>query len=630
MTAAIICYYNMKGREKIQLLALLALLCLIMSACSSQNDVKSPEKTEAPSEATGEFIFYKGDNLKWSFKVLPASDPTSSVVLINSTTAQVNGNGTFYYHKLNDCTASVSCFFLTRIAVGGNLVGQWNQYEITLTFLSAHHGRFTGIEKKNPQDSGSEIRGMFVYDSDMELEEILKKYGDDDPDVNWSCLTKHDWLNRISDNYWTKYSFDDDGKVIFEVSQGELVRLSGTYAIDKKSLSLRMTLGDMTEFKVLLLDDNSLKIYNAELGLNHATTYKAVPKQEIPEGNVNISAPELNVTESTLQIKGTILSDMELDSKGVLLSFEPDGTIEKREEKFSSPSNIVDLKLDIAAGYKYHVKLFAKIKGGDYVYGEEKVFTAPGKKVTNIEGEQVFWNPKNVRVKLEIPPYLVKDYGICWSEKPLPTVSDNYLPEKKYENKLNRTDVWELTDLKRKTEYYVRTYHIEGSKIIYYPGEIKCQTLGLDKNINLELQFDPNNFKKGEVNSYYGELRNVNFVVSWSGLPEGSYKANIYFFNRNINSDYGALRRQFFISESNGSESLSAEKLVFYVPVFGLKSSGSYIEVKISGLDDTLIASAYYKCAWNYTKFIFNSEPQSKTWIMDSNSSEGAINACIQ
>lgn len=517
-------------------LVLLALLCLIMPACSSQDDVISPEKTEAPLDATGEFKFYKGDNLNWSFRVLPASDPTSSIALINSTTAQVNGTGTFYYRRINEISASVSCFFVTRIAIGGNIVGQWNQYELTLIFLSAHHGYFTGVEKKNPEDSGSEISGRFVYDSEMELEEILKEHGD-----------------------------DDNGN----------------------------------------------------------------PKQEISEGNVDISAPELNVIGSTLQVKGIILSDMEFDSNGAILSFEPDGNVEKCEERVASSSNIVDLKFNIAAGYKYYVRLFAKIKGGDYVYGEEKEFTAPGEKVTQVKGEQVFWNPGIVKVKLEIPPYLVKDYGICWSEKPHPTVTDNYLPEKKYEKELNRTDIWELTDLKRTMEYYVRTYHIEGSKITYYPGEIKCQTLGLDKNINLDIQFNPTNFKKGTVGIYYGELPNVNFVVSWAGFPEGTYKADVYFFNRNNKNDYGGVRRQFFIDKSNGSESLLAEKLVFYVPISGLESSGSYIEVKISSLDDTPIATAYYKCAWNYTKFIFNPEPQSKVWVMDSNSSEGAINACM-
>lgn len=632
-TAAIICYFNMMEREKFSVFVfvLLTLLSLIMPACSSQDDVKGMEKIEAPSDATGEFKFYKGDNLKWSFKVLPASDPTSSIVLINSTTAQVNGTGTFYYHRINETSASVSCYFVTRIAVGGNLVGQWNQYEITLTFLSAHHGYFTGVEKKNPEDAGSEIRGRFVYDSKMELEEILEKYGDDDnddPDVNWSCLTKYDWLNRISDYSWTKYSFGDDGKVVFEAKQGELTRLSGTYIVDKKESTLRVTFGDITEFEVLSLDDNSLKICNAELGVNFATVYEAIPKQEISEGNVNISAPEFNVAGSTLQVKGTILSSMELDSKGVILSLEPNGNVEKCEERLASLSNIVDLKFSIAAGYKYYVRLFAKIKGGDYVYGEEKVFTAPGKKVTQVEGEQVYWNPCKVKVRLKLPPYLIKDYGICWSEKPLPTITDNYLPEKKYDSKqLNRVEDWELKDLKRETKYYIRTYHIEGAEIIYYPGVAEVQTLGLDKKFDLDLQFNPANFKTGEKGWWFGELSNVNFHVSWKGLPKDSYKAEVYFYSLN---DYGSFRSSFYIDGEEGEKDLFANKLVFYYLVTGSEPScGSYVTISLSKLDNTSVATAYYRCAWNYQKFVFNPVQQGDRWVFSGADSEAALIRCM-
>ena len=152
------------------------MLCIGMPSCQSDEDLpdsKDYGKAEAPADPTGEFKFYKGDNLKWFFKVLPSYNSEDAVIAINSTTASVYGLGSFYYQKKSETEASVSCFFQTQISVGGNKVGQWNQYEIKLTFLSGHHGTFSGVEKKNPEDKGTEIIGMFVYDSDMELSEIL-------------------------------------------------------------------------------------------------------------------------------------------------------------------------------------------------------------------------------------------------------------------------------------------------------------------------------------------------------------------------------------------------------------------------------------------------------------------------
>lgn len=158
-----------------------------MPSCQSDEDLPNSKEygnPEAPANPSGEFKFYEGDNLNWSFKVLPSSNPTNAVISINSTTAQVYGLGSFYYQKDSEIEASVSCFFQTQIIVGGNTIGQWNQYEIKLTFLSGHHGTFSGVEKKNPEDKGTEITGMFVYDTDLELKEILDELNDDEDVVD--------------------------------------------------------------------------------------------------------------------------------------------------------------------------------------------------------------------------------------------------------------------------------------------------------------------------------------------------------------------------------------------------------------------------------------------------------------
>lgn len=616
------------------IILMVTLLCMAITACNSGDGLTSPDelgKAESPTQPDGEFKFYKNDNLIWSFKVLPSSDPTSAVISVNSNTAQVDGLGNFYYKKLGQTTASVSCFYTTKIGIGSTSIGQWNQYEITLTFLSAHHGRFYGVEKKNPESKGTEISGMFVYDSDLELEEILDKTGSsDNSKVDWNNLTKYAWLNKVSDKNWTKYIFDENGNVIFEIYDSKLTRLSGTYIIYHKDIILQINIGDNTEYKVLRLDEKELRLLNVEFDNAKPTVYKSVSKEEESNGDVKISVPELDISSSSVQVKGTILSDTPLDTKGVLLSLKPNGEYGNCIDYKTSGSDIINVTFDTASGYKYYVRLFAKNKNGKYLYGEEREFTAEGSKVTQVTGKQIYWNPRNVKVMLDIPPYIIKNYGICWGTKPNPTVTANYSSEKDYDGKLIRQDIWELKNLQKNTNYYLRTYHIEGSKIIYYPGEIKFQTLGLDTKINLDLQFNPNNFKTGTKGVYYGELSNVNFVVNWAGLPTGSYKTYVYFFNQNVNSDYGGLREAFFMEGPEGTKSLFANKLVLYAAISSEKSAGSYVEVTISNLDNTPIASAYFKCAWNYFKFVFNPEPQSDRWVSHNfGDSEGALNACM-
>lgn len=602
------------------------LLILFVLSCSSEQESGGPnfgDKVESPEKPTGEFKFYKEDNLQWSFKVLPGTDPTKSVITINSSTAQVNGFGNFYYQKKGEKQASVSCFFITRIAIGGNLVGQWNQYEISLTFISAHHGSFEGKMLTNPEDaSGKSIKGMFVYDSELELEEIIDQYNEDNGDkqkVNWKFLCGKTWTYS-GEGYSISYYFSDDSCYTALLNNGEVQKGSGKYTIDKETRIL--SLQNLEKFSVLELSENSLIIL--PYGMDKKQARKFVPEEIPSEMKLSISEPIVSFDNSIATIKGTVLCDNELDYMGVCWSLSPMATVYDYCVK-DRPKKVLDKKIELASGFTYYMRLFAQYKD-QYYYGKEITITVPGEKIENIRAQQSYWTPGSVKLKLEIPPYKMKGYGICWSKNPSPVITDNYLAEKDPSESLNQVDEWEIKYLERGTKYYVRAYHINGTDVVYYPGEFEVQTLGLNRKISLDLEYDNSDFQKGS-GTWMGLQKNLTYNMKFEGFDTQKYSVHLTFYNHvpTVGSQYGQIDDRFYFEGPEDSYSGWYSQIVFYSHVSGIKSCGSYFEVDVTDLEGAPVAYACFRCAWNYKQFVYNPLPFANRWFSESNDDSSII-----
>lgn len=606
-------------------------MCSFLLSCSSDQDDNNSildKKVEAPENPTSEFKFYKSDNLKWSFKVLPASDPEKSIVTLNSETAQVNGFGNFYYQKISEKEATVSCFFMTRIAIGGNLVGQWNQYEIKLTFISACHGKFEGKILSSPEDkTGKAISGMFVYNSDLELEDILKLYeeeqGDGKAQLNWDLLVEKTWKYQVNDNNYLTYYFKTNGTYQWMIHTDETQNGSGKYTINKEENIL--SLENLGDYEILALSDSLLTLVDVDLDKKQARTFVAV--ENAADVGISLSEPIVSIENTNAKVKGSVLSDIKLDATGVCWSLAPSPKISDNCS-YSSAGPVVNATFQVAKGYTYYVRLFAKYNGAVY-YGDEVEFTVPGEKVEHIIMNQTYWAPGELKFQLEIPPYKMGKYGICWSTQPSPKITDNYLAEKEASGSLNQVDEWELKNLSRGTKYYVRAYHINGSEVIYYPDEFVVQTLGADTNIALELDYSNSNFEKGNGGSHWmGTLKHLNCNLKFNGFDSQSYKVRFHFWNKNTTTSYGSIDTNFYIDGPDDSYSLYDQQIVLYSYVGGIKSSGSYFLVEVSDLSGNLIAKSFFYCAWSYTQFVFNPLPMNTYFLAESNT-ESVLSQCL-
>lgn len=625
-----------KMREWSTLLFLGIFMCMCLFSCSDDSDKVDSildQKVEAPENPSKEFKFYKGDNLKWSFKVLPTSDPEKTIITLNSETAQVNGFGNFYYQKISEKEATVSCFFMTRIAIGGNLVGQWNQYEIKLTFISAYHGKFEGKILSSPEDkTGKAISGMFVYNSDLELEDILKLYeeeqGEGKAQLNWDLLVEKTWKYQVNESNYLTYYFKTNGSYQWMIHTDETQNGSGNYTINKEENIL--SLKDLGDYEILALSDSLLTLVEVGLDKKQARTFVAV--ENATDVGISLSEPIVSIENTKAKVKGSVLSDIQLDATGVCWSLTPSPKISDNCS-YSSAGPVVNATFQVAKGYTYYVRLFAKYNGAVY-YGDEVKFTVPGEKVEHIIMKQTYWAPGELKFQLELPPYKMGKYGICWSTQPSPKITDNYLAEKEASGSLNQVDEWELKNLSRGTKYYVRAYHINGSEIIYYPDEFVVQTLGADTNIALDLDYSNSNFQKGDEPSWVmGTLKYLTYKLSLKGFNPKEYKVRLFFNNKSsAHSDdrkyYGNIDDTFYIKGPVDSYSKYVSQIFLYSYVSGRKSSGSYFLVEVSDLSDNLIAKSFFYCAWSYTKFVYNPLPMN-THFLDESNTESVLDECL-
>lgn len=555
----------------------------MFTGCSSDNEDADLQdainEAYAPDEPRSEFRFYKENADNWSFRVTPTSDPTCPLLTTSSTTTRVD-NPCFYYTKTSDNTADVTCYYTT---IAWNNYGSWQQYELTLTFLSPNHGKFEGVYKNSPTATGIAYKGVFVYDTDLEPEDFFT--GDDqETDIDWDCLTDFTWKSTD-----VSYKFNDDKTFTSTLSSGQTY--NGTYGIDYANNILNITYSwetDPTAFRVLRLNENVLTMVNNEYGDEYAVSYTAGDSSSEGEDEINISKPEiLDITETSATIKGTVLGNVNFNDRGIVYGYSPNPTV--NDKKVSINSNVINKTLNLEKGAKYYVRLFGSV-GSKIYYGPEVSFTMAGEQVKRFQAKQTYWSDFELKISIDVPVQ-VQSYGLCYSLNPSPKITDNYLEERRSDSGLNHTDEWRLTDLERGKTYHVRPYHIEGSRVLY-SDEFTVTTLGVDKDIKVDFNYDSFNPTPKGSGRLFGTISGFKMSVEWSGLENGTYKLETSWKTASNHNQFSP--EPVYFEGANGYKKYEQDQVMVYDYV----SSGSEVSYTgsalISDLEGNIIAQSFF------------------------------------
>lgn len=508
-------------------LVFLVVFCLSMTSCLDENSFSPENGDYAPEDVSCKFFtFYKEDQNQWSFKVLFSEEEkiitSSSYFIVDVSNAN--------YKKTGGNTASLDCYFTAYTVIGGNKLGVWGQYELDLVFLSPNHGTYIGKQLENPEDTnGKTVNGMFVYDSESGVGDFLQNSEEEQPSGSISSyLTDKVWVDVQSD-YSRYLSFDSNMNYRHYFKyKNDVLEEAGKYVVDEKNSTLKLldALGNVSfDFKVIKIGATGMElatydVVNKQYPSTATITLRAAKADEtIPpfltetKMDLNISEPvieEIGIYQAT--VKGTILGDnIKFQDRGVCYSTDTEPTID--DVCVSYNANVLNKTLtNLFSGTRYYVRLYAKVND-KYYYGNEVSFTTDGERIEKLVLKVVSETSNLVKSRIEMSaelPNEIGKYGLCYGKKPHPTITDNYVDE------AHRKTSWTLTDIECGYDYYVRAYHIEGTKIIYYENsEVKISPVNKGQ-IRYEFKFD------------FSQSKNVPYFLSikLSDLPTGFYSVS--------------------------------------------------------------------------------------------------------
>ena len=104
---------------------------------------------------------------RWSVKMLPGLSNGDGLVQVNSTTALIQDQKV-WYSKTGRNTADLSCMFNAMRWLPSGTYGTFYQYDVQLTFTTAHQGTYKGTCTTGSIGALKEepIQGLFAYDTD--------------------------------------------------------------------------------------------------------------------------------------------------------------------------------------------------------------------------------------------------------------------------------------------------------------------------------------------------------------------------------------------------------------------------------------------------------------------------------
>ena len=456
---------------------------------------------------------------------------------------------------------------------------------------------------------------MFVYDSDKTPAELAAELEDDNEEdddvdnksqIDWRYLTATTWLEEMPGIYDAYLKFDDNGNykktLVYESDPENPISGDGKYTINKSTNIINLS--GLGKYKVVQLTQSTLMLI-AELpngSYPSPTTYHATGSgmPDTPQSSeFAISEPIIeNISETSATVKGTIIGEgVTFQERGVCYSTEANPTV--NDAVIRTYSDIIKATLtNLYEGTTYYVRLYAKVDG-KVTYGEQISFTTTGYAASDIEisASKIGFYQLHLDVKL---PNKIKEYGICYGTNPNPLVTDNATTEANRE-----TIAWRLDDLSPNTTYYIRAYHIEGSKVIYYEGsEVEIATLG-SNNIDADFSYK---------DIYLYTTNDIDFVlisgcdVKYNDLPEGFYSAKLKWYGVDTDAVSGESTNGTGSSSSSGILSFNYFTMTnvlissTWQDRYGRMEGNTKIVIKFTSAETGIIYYCTYKMVYNKNK----------------------------
>lgn len=550
---------------------------LTLSGCSSSPDDIASENSFAPINPTGkEFRFYTHPP-RWAFKVLPGNTPSEANVSVNSETAILDGEQHCYYKQTSRTTASLNVNFPVVVFTSGP-VYFYCEYDLQLSFTSAHQGTFKGVYKSTPTGvaaSTETVSGYFMFDSTEEpniTEHIDSKY----LAGSWK-IVNGEYTKIVNINADKNYSISMNGTYVE----------SGTYQYTDSDPSITFSY-DGRKYKITKLTQNELEwlVPLPVGGFNTECYTRTSDEPQNPGGNFEISRPEFSkITNTSFTVKGTILGEnnVEFEERGVCYSTTPGATISENKSVYNLPIISVDLT-NLFRGTKYYVRLYAKVNG-KISYGEEVSVITTGTQVFSIELSVKEISYNEIILKATLPNNL-SNFGICYGKTPHPLVTDNSLSE------ATRKTEWTLPGLSTGTTYYIRAYHQNGTKIEYFDGEISIKTIG-NMDFNLSTAITGKTIYEYYSTGIWFTRWRYNYQLTYNIAVQGTYTIEAVCEEPDAWGEYsdGSYRWRTdggYISGGKGSKNILVENIRL-----GAKSRLRFV---ITDLDTGII----YNSKWDY------------------------------
>ena len=479
------------------------LISFVLSGC---NDGGEGKMSVAPDSIQGRTmrLSASGDIDKWFAEFVQGANYTTVIDRDDWDISKASSS----YQKTGNNTALLVLDFTMKME--NRLLT--HHYEVILNFSAENQGDYEGKHTwtTDGAQNTSECSGCFVLDPDDDEE--------DEINVDFENLVGS-WKNTTGKTT-TTLTFNEDKTYGIKIEGQDKVEASGTYTYDTNKNLLFVTLKgeskpDQYKVNLLIKDELELAAYIGLGGEEYAPSviYGRVENTKPESGSVSISKPLIdNITSSSVLVKGTILGDkVTFTERGVCYSTNAVPTV--NDKKSVVTTDVVNVALSgLFEGTTYYVRLYAKI-GTQLQYGEVLSFKTQGKSTSSVSFTATEFTPTSLVLKAKLPNDITK-YGICYGTSPQPKITDSYLPEG------DRTLTWNIFNLKESATYYVRAYHIDGTKVTYFDdSEIAVETIG--KTIKLKCQLKYSSIISGT----YAYANNSYFIASYANLPKGTYEA---------------------------------------------------------------------------------------------------------
>lgn len=377
------------------------LICLNLCSCSSEDSTISENGSGnnggfAPeSVSKKQFTFYKENQDMWSFKTFFGEE----VSIITSSSYFVVKDCNAFYTKNGINTALFECYYAAYATIGDNELGSWTQYELQLTFLSAHHGKYTGKSLDAPLSTNSKtVSGMFVYDSDKGLEHFIENNEDekDDEKENEGNNLKIDISSPIVDNI-TINSAMIRGMIYTEIDE-QSMEIGVCYSKnDNPTINNQCILSSSKNISTELtnLENNTtyyVRIYVKYKGDVHYSKVASFKTKEVVNEEENVNEYSLKISSvlyysannsHSAYIKKKYINEDEANGKRIGLCYgtSPNPTI----TDFTTPiktfrSDEVETISGLKPGTVYYIRPYL-IKDNKPVYYKETSFETIGNNI---------------------------------------------------------------------------------------------------------------------------------------------------------------------------------------------------------------------------------------------------------